>query len=112
MRLAKLLHNIDKDEIKVVLIISCFVSAMFIYSNEHSTGVYDELLANGIPHHELIESGYPFPARSYWTQCTTGAPPRTNWYPIGILLDTCFAFIIVFVPYVLGNKIKELVQVE
>ena len=101
-------ENNDNNEIKLVLIISCIVSVMFIFSNEKPTGIYDEILANGQPHHELIESGYPFPARSYWTQCTTGWSPQTNWYPLGIILDSGVACGLVFSTYYIGKQIKQI----
>ena len=99
--------KLDSQEIKILIVISIIVTIIFTNSNQKSTGIYDELLSNGIPHHELIESGYPFVAYTYWTRCTTGGITPLNFNYYAIFLDTLFSFLIVFSPYYLGKQIDR-----
>ena len=60
---------------------------------------YDELIGpNQVPHHELIKSGWPFAAMTFWTVCTTINTPQINWIPGGVFLDFVSAFCIVYIP--------------
>ena len=97
----------NKEETNICFIISIIVASMFFISKPTVIG-YDELIGpDQVPHHELIQSGWPMAAMTYWTLCTTGSFPQINWIPVGVLVDFVFSLCIVFHPYYLGTKIRS-----